>query len=261
MEILNTTALRKWAKERGLSDNWWYTVDGGDVSGPSALGEIQQSGKILVLNDEARSTPEERWFIFRYRGFKTEEEKQQQAQKKLMASAKQIVALEFFGHAADPETITKEKARELLDVFFARGSNYGDYQEHIYANLPRLYSGKLLMGKCINMLQTKLFYIKENVSSKRLDGLVEELIEHDIHYKKCVEYIQNAHPTMLLAESTRERKVSEYNKRNSEIAEWKAAGYPSRHNNEKRGCLGIVVFCCAMAALVGFAVLGVIRWA
>jgi hypothetical protein len=244
MEILNTTELRRWAKSRKFPDSWWFSVDGKIVVGPSPVAEIPKEGQVLLMNDAARGTLDEQWLIYRYPGFKTEEERKEKDRIRNQPTIKQIVALEFFGHKG--VCLTKAQASDLLDECFQSGHNYGRYQEYVYSNLDRLYSGKELATQCILMLQENLFYIKENISKKRLSDLVDELVADHTPYQNYVDAIRSKYPSILLAESTRQRKISEYEIRN------KASSDYHKEENSKRkkgGCLSVTTFFCLFQLL------------
>jgi hypothetical protein len=112
-----------------------------------------------------------------------------------------------------------------------------------------MHSGRNLAAKAIEMLQRNLHYLKENISEKRLSQLAEELSNEAIPYRQFVDVISARYPQLLLAESTRRRKIREYESSNKANADYRKSELAETN---KRGCFSIFLLQFVAVASISF---------
>lgn len=234
MQILNITELRKWARENGFDDSWWFSIGGVTCGKPVKLSEVPRESQVLLLNAGSQNTDKEEWLVFRYPGYKNPDATTGKDKSENPPTIKQTLALEFFG---ETRTVTRKQASELLDEYFSLPTNYGRYQDFLWDHYERIYSGRELYEKTVERLQTQMFFIKENAAKQKIESLVDEAVKSSIHYKSFIELVKSRHPEILLADATQKRKRSEYEAGNLRSQEWKA----EQNRDKKSGCLGLMV--------------------
>lgn len=129
MQIINITELRKWARENGFDDSWWFSIGGVTCGNPVKLAEVPREGQVLLLNAGSQNTDKEEWLVFRYPGYKNPDATTGKDKSENPPTIKQTLALEFFG---ETRTVTRKQASELLDEYFSLPTNYGRYQDFLW---------------------------------------------------------------------------------------------------------------------------------
>ncbi len=228
MEILNMTSLRRWAKDNGLKGEWWYSVNGKPAEGPTAIAKVPRTGKVIVMHAAAKGTEKEKWFWYRYPGYESPEEYKARTEP----TEKQKVALEFFGkrHVG----LTKDQASELLDKLFDRDPDYVKYREHKWKNRYRMWKGKELLTEKFRRMQSVTGEVSERVAEDKKWKLVEEGSAAGLNDVEFEQHLRKNHPGIFVSETTRKRKVRE----RARLSEWME---DHRTNDQKRGCVGLVV--------------------
>lgn len=267
MKTLKITELRRWAKENNLPDEWWYCVNGDVKPEMAKIGEIERDGTIQVMNVAAQGCELEEWFLFRYPGFRTEEEIQDAEEKKRKrneATEKQKVALEFMGHPT--EGVTKLEASELIEKYFRsdtydsfiEGPKYADYK---WSQRPRIFSPRQILREQFSRLQNISYEVRQSVSDSRRDKLLDLAHEQGIDEYSLAEFLRQQDPKLFVADSTRRKKQNEAaiwqevseQMRIEEQTDARRRG-PARVSTgvteKPDGCFSLIV--CAGLAIAGF---------
>lgn len=215
MRVLKITELRKWAKENNLPDEWWFCVNGDVKPAMAKIGDIERDGTIQVMNVAAQGGELEEWFLFRYPGFKTEEEIQEAEEKKRKRNEpteKQKVALEFMGHPT--EGVTKLEASDLIEKYFRsdtydtfiEGPKYADYK---WSQRHRIFSPRQILREQFSRLQNTSYEVRLSVSDSRRDKLLDLAHEQGIDEYSLAEFLRQQDPKLFVADSTRRKKQNE----------------------------------------------------
>ncbi len=252
MTILNTTALRQYAKESEYRDLWWFCINEVVSQEAVPLRLIPKEATILVLNDDAKNQGKEEWFVFRYPGYKTEEEIVSIALKEKLArepSAKQKVALEFFGR--DSSRISREEASALLDKFFESDYNYDAYNEFKWKNRARLWNRQEILAEAFRRLQTKAFKVREKIAEAKVSAILNDANQRDVDEINLLAFIESNYPEALLGGSSAAKKKREQ----AYYSEFSS----SNTKQQKKGCLGLLLLClvpigggCLLASKIFF---------
>ncbi len=208
-QILNATALKKLLKENNWKDNWLYIIDDKPENLSSNLASLPREGVVRVLNSEAEQNSEIDWIIFRYPGFRTQEEIQLKHAKEKAIKAptdNQLVALEFFG--VDATTLSRSEASEVLDQKFSTDFNKANYDAYKWKMRSRIYTKQEIFQLWLTKFKWESFFIRENVESDVLTAISIELADKDVAENEILDYLKLNHPNILLAESTTKRKQS-----------------------------------------------------
>ncbi len=234
MRVLTITELRKWTKENGFKDSWWASINGRTLGTAIKLVEVPREGEVLLLNTSLQGAENEEWFVCRYPGYKTQEEIAEKDRVRNLPTIKQVLALEFFGHS---QQVTRKEASVLLENHFALPNNYARYQDYLWENFERLYSGRELYEKTVERLQVQMFLIRENAPKGKLKLLIDEATSSGLHYKSFIDLARSKYPEIILSDSTKKRKSGEYESRSRRSEQWKT----EERLAGRKGCFGLLV--------------------
>lgn len=248
MKILKITELRNWAKEQGYSDSWYYRVEGIGSVQPSKIAKVPREGDVDVRNADSPNNEENSWFRFRYPGYETPEEiveKIEAERRRNQPSPKQTVALEFFGYAT--EGVDRDKASDILDKCFSSDYDLEEYQEFKWKNRKRIYDETELYQELLKRGQNKTFHLRENISYEKMREVITEAKKQCIIDTEFYAFIGRTFPELLLADSTRKRKLREY----KELHGYNHVVFDT--TGSKSGCLGVVVLGFIASGILGYA--------
>lgn len=269
MNALTITQLRQWAKKNNFADEWWYCLNGEVKPTKVKIGDIEREGTIQVMNVAAQECGQGEWCLFRYPGFKTDEEireAEEKRRKQIEPSEKQKIALEFMGHPT--EGVTKQRAFELIEQYFQSDSYDGmiegrDYAEYKWSQRHRIYSSREILWEQFSRLQCVTHEVRASVADSRRDKLLELALERGVDEHSLANFLRQQDPSLFVATSTRRIKQNE-----AEI--WREVSEGMRREERGRGrpevratlpkkrggCFSLIlfagIFVAALAGLVIF---------
>lgn len=245
MKILRITDLRKWAKENGYSDSWYYSIDGAIPTEKVKIGQVPRDGNVNVLNADIQNPSEEDWIRFRYPDYETPEEIKEREERERRARAPwpdQVADLEFFG--IDSEGVDKDQASELLRPHRRKMRDEGRYdelKEYRWKVRHKIYEGAELFYEWMIRFRDVEFYLRESFSEEKMRTVAEQAHQQGIEEKNFLNYLRQNHPQVLLAESTRKKKISEANWHKRDYGTNYTYVEKPRNKSSNSGCLGVIL--------------------